>query len=108
MDVSLFALVPHDKPRLETHIGKRLVKVPRHAEAGAATHPRIDIVLVAIVKFTGASRTPRLFETDDFRQILVGDVRNLIAEIDDLFHVFRSHWLGAGFRGQVSGFRNQV
>ncbi|MBR6454552.1 MAG: hypothetical protein IKS97_08285 [Fibrobacter sp.] len=81
----------HDKTRLEAHVGKRLVEVPRHAETGAAAHPGIDIVLVTVVKFACAGGAPRLFEADDFRQILVGDVRNLVAEIDDLFHVLGRH-----------------
>ena len=91
VDIALFAFVAHHKTRLETHIRERLVQVPRHAEAGAAAHPRINIILVAIIKLAGAGGAPRLFQTDDFRQILVGDVRNLVAEIDDLFHVLGGH-----------------
>ena len=92
VDVPFFALVAHDKTRLEAHIRERLVQVPRHAEAGAPAHPGVDIVLVAVVKLAGAGGAPRLFQTDDFRQILVGDVRNLVAEIDDLFHVLGGHF----------------
>ena len=88
MDVPFFALVPHDKTRLEAHVRERLIKMPCHAEACAAAHPRINIVLVAVVELAGPGRTPGLFKADDFRQIFVGDVRNLVAEIDDLFHVF--------------------
>lgn len=91
MDVALFALVSHDKTRLEAHVGQRLVEVPRHAETGAAAHPGIDIVLVTVVKFACAGGAPRLFEADDFCQILVGDVRNLVAEIDDFFEFFWGH-----------------
>ena len=91
VDVALFAFVAHHKTRLETHIRERLVQVPCHAKAGAAAHPGVDIVLIAIVKLAGAGGAPRLFQTDDFRQILVGDVRNLVAEIDDLFHVLGGH-----------------
>ena len=91
VDIAFFTFMSHHKTRLETHIRKRLVQVPCHAEAGAPAHPRIDIILVAIVKLAGASGAPRLFQTDDFRQVLVGDVRNLVAEIDDLFHVLGGH-----------------
>jgi len=91
MDVALFALVTHDKTRFKAHVRERLVEVPRHAEAGAAAHPGVDIVLIAIVKLAGAGGAPRLFQTDDFRQVLVGDVRNLVAEVNDLFHILGSH-----------------
>ena len=91
MDVPFFALMAHDKARFKTHVCKRLVEMPRHTETCAAAHPGIDIVLVAIVEFARAGGAPRLFQTDDFRQILVGDVRDLIAEVHDLFHVFGSH-----------------
>ena len=91
VDVAFLALMTHHKTRLETHIRERLVQVPRHAEAGAAAHPGVDIVLIAIVKLAGAGGAPRLFQTDDFRQVLVGDVRNLVAEVDDLFHILGSH-----------------
>ena len=96
VDVALFAFVAHHKTRLETHIRKRLVKVPRHAKAGAPTHPRINIVLVTIVEFAGAGRTPRLLQTDNFRQILVGDIRDLVAEVYDLFEIFWGH-TGMGY-----------
>ena len=92
MDIALFALVTHDKARFKAHVGERLVEVPRHAKAGAPAHPRINVVLVAIVEFAGTGRTPRLFQTDDFRQILVGDVRDLIAEVHDLFEIFWGHF----------------
>ncbi len=91
MDVAFFAFVPHDQARFKAHVSERLVHVPRHAKAGAPAHPRIDIVLVAVVEFAGAGRTPRLLQTDDFRQIFVGDVRNLIAEVNDLFEIFWGH-----------------
>ena len=91
VDVAFLALMPHHKTRLETHIRERLVQVPRHAEAGAPAHPGVDIVLIAIVKLAGAGGAPRLFQTDDFRQVLVGDVRNLVAEVHDLFHILGSH-----------------
>jgi hypothetical protein len=91
VDVALFAFVAHHKTRLETHIRERLVQVPRHAEAGAPAHPGIDIILVAVVKLARAGGAPRLFQTDDFRQVLVGDVRNLVAEIDDFFEFFWGH-----------------
>ena len=103
MDVALFAFMPHDQARLKAHVGERLVEVPRHTKAGAPAHPRINVVLVAIIEFAGAGRTPRLFQTDNFRQILVGDVRDLIAEIDDFFHVFGSH--GTDMRCEVLGGR---
>ena len=61
VDVAFLALVAHHKARLETHVRKRLVKVPRHAKASAPAHPGIDIVLVAIVELASACRTPRLF-----------------------------------------------
>ena len=96
MDVALFALVAHDQARFKAHIRERLVKVPRHAKAGAATHPTINVILVAIIEFTGSGRTPRLFQTDDFRQILVSDVRDLIAEVYDLFEIFWGH-IGMGY-----------
>ena len=91
VDVALFAFVAHDKTRFKAHIRERLVQVPRHAEAGAPAHPGIDIVLIAIVKLAGAGGAPRLFQTDDFRQVLVGDVRYLVAEVHDLFHVLGGH-----------------
>ena len=97
MDVPFFALVSHDKTWLEAHIGEGLIEMPCHAEAGAPTHPRINVVLVAVIELAGASRTTGLFKADDFRQILVGDIRNLVAEINHLFHVFWSHWLGMSY-----------
>lgn len=94
MDVPFFALMAHDKTRLEAHVRKCLIEMPRHAEACATAHPRINVVLVAVVEFAGASGATRLFEANDFRQILISDVRNLVAEINHLFHVFRRHlWL---------------
>ena len=96
VDVALFALVAHDQSRFKAHVGERLVEVPRHAKAGAPTHPRINIVLVTIVEFAGAGRTPRLLQTDNFRQILVGDIRDLVAEVYDLFEIFWGH-TGMGY-----------
>lgn len=97
MDVPFFALVSHDKTRLEAHIGEGLIEMPRHAEACAAAHPRINVILVAVVEFAGASGATRLFEANNFRQILVGDIRNLVAEINHLFHVFGRHCTGFRF-----------
>ena len=97
MDVPFFAFVSHDKTRFEAHVRKRLIEVPRHAETCAAPHPRINVVLVAVVEFTSTGGATRLFEANDFRQILVGDVRNLVAEINHLFHVFGRHCTGFRF-----------
>ena len=60
VDVAFFAFVAHDETRLETHVGERLIKMPRHAEASAPTHPRINVVLVTVIELAGASRTTGL------------------------------------------------
>lgn len=91
MDILFLALVAHDKARIQSHVFKHLVQVPSHAEAGSAAHPGVYIVLKTVVQFLRGSRTPRGFQTDNLRQVLVGNFGQLVADVLNLFPLFGEH-----------------
>jgi hypothetical protein len=84
MDVSFLALVAHHKPWRKPHVLEGLVKVPGHAEAGAAAHPRIYVILETVIQVPRTGGAARLFQTDNLREVLVGYTRELIAQVQNL------------------------
>ena len=91
MDVFFLALVAHDQTGRKSHVPKSLVQVPGHAEAGAATHPRIYVVLETVIQVAGTSGRTRRFQTDNFREVLVGDGGKPVAQLENLLPTFLFH-----------------
>ena len=91
MDIPLLALVAHHEPRVQPHIAQALVQVPCHAEARAAAHPGIDIVLVAVVEVARRGRTAGRFQAYNFREVLIRHVREPVAQVENLLPRSRFH-----------------
>ena len=84
MDVFFFALMAHDQTGRKSHVRKRLVQVPSHAEAGAATHPGIYIILKTVIQIAGTSGRTRRFQADNLCEVLVGDSGKSVAQLENL------------------------
>ena len=84
VNVAFLALVAHHETGMQSHISKRLVQVPCHAETRTAAHPRIDIVPVAIIEIPCSGGAARRFQAYDFREVLVRHVREFVTQVENL------------------------
>ena len=91
MDIPFLALVAHHQSWRKPHIPKHLIQVPCHAKAGTATHPGVYIILEAIIELLRGSGTSRGFQTNNLRQVLVGNFGQLITDVLNLFPQFGLH-----------------